>query len=59
MAFNKLLQMIRESSIAGVRLLLVQPLEEAVPFYNSLGCVENFINEFKDDFESMYLDIWS
>lgn len=58
LAFNMLLQMIREFSIAGVRLLVIQPLEEAVPFYKSLGCVEIFTNEFEDEIESMFLDIW-
>ena len=47
-AFKKLLQLIRESSIAGVRLLTLHPLEKAVPFYRSLGCVEIYEDEFKD-----------
>ena len=54
-AFKKLLQLIRESSIAGVRLLT---LEKVVPFYRSLGCVEIYEDEFKDVVESMFLDLW-
>ena len=57
-AFKKLLQLIRESSIAGVRLLTLHPLEKAVPFYRSLGCVEIYEDEFKDVVESMFLDLW-
>ena len=58
LAFKKLLQMIRESSIAGVRLLILHPLETAVSFYKSLGCVEVFNEEFQDEVESMFIDIW-
>ena len=58
LAFKKLLQMIRESSIAGVRLLILHPLEKAVPFYKSLGCVEVFNEEFQDEVESMLIDVW-
>lgn len=56
-AFNKLVEMIRESSIAGVRMLALHPLESAIPFYKSLGCVEVFA-ECEDDVESMFLDVW-
>lgn len=58
LAFKKLIQMIRESSIAGVRLLIIHPLETAVSFYKSLGCVEVFNEEFQDEVESMFIDIW-
>jgi len=58
LAFRKLLQMIRESSIAGVRLLTFHPLEKAIPFYKSQGCIENYTDEFEDEVESMFIDIW-
>ncbi|MBR4397655.1 MAG: GNAT family N-acetyltransferase, partial [Fibrobacter sp.] len=58
LAFRMLLQMIRESSIAGVRLLTFHPLEKAIPFYKSQGCIENYTNEFEDEVESMFIDIW-
>jgi GNAT superfamily N-acetyltransferase len=58
LAFKKLLQMIRESSIAGVRLLTFHPLEKAIPFYKSQGCIENYTDEFEDEVESMFIDIW-
>jgi GNAT superfamily N-acetyltransferase len=58
LAFKKLLQMIRESSIAGVRLLILHPLETAVPFYKSLGCVEVFDEKCQDEVESMFIDVW-
>lgn len=58
LAFRKLLQMIRETSIAGVRLLILHPLETAVSFYKSLGCTEIFNEEFQDEVESMFIDIW-
>ena len=57
-AFKKLIQMIRESSIAGVRLLILHPLESAISFYKSLGCVEVFDEDFQDEVESMFIDIW-
>lgn len=57
-AFKKLIQMIRESSIAGVRLLILHPLETAISFYKSLGCVEVFNEEVQDEVESMFIDIW-
>ena len=58
LAFKKLLQMIRESSIAGVRLLILHPLESAISFYKSLGCVEVFNEDIQDEVESMFIDIW-
>ena len=57
-AFKKFLQMIRDYSIAGARLLILHPLETAVPFYKSLGCVEVFDEEFQDEVESMFIDVW-
>ena len=57
-AFKKLLQMIRESSIAGVRLLILNPLETAISFYKSLGCIEVFNEEIEDEVEFMFIDIW-
>lgn len=57
-AFKKLLQMIRKSSIAGVRLLTLHPLESAVSFYKSLGCIEVFNEDCQDEVESMFIDIW-
>ena len=57
-AFKKLIQMVRESSIAGVRLLILHPIETAVSFYKSLGCVEIFNEEIHDEVESMFIDIW-
>lgn len=57
-ASNKLVELIRESSIAGVRVLTLHPLESAISFYKSLGCVEVYADDFEDDVESMFLDIW-
>ena len=57
-AFNKLVEMIKKSSIAGVRMLTLHPLESAIPFYKSLGCVEVFADEYEEEVESMFLDIW-
>lgn len=57
-AFNKLVEMIKKSSIAGVRMLTLHPLESAIPFYKSLGCVEVFTDEYEEEVESMFLDIW-
>jgi len=39
-------------------MLTLHPLESAIPFYKSLGCVEVFTDEFEEDVESMFLDIW-
>lgn len=57
-AFDKLIVMIRESSIARVRLLTFHPLEKAIPFYKSLGCVKIYDDDFQENVESMFFDLW-
>lgn len=57
-AFNALLGMIRNDSIAGVRVLVLHPLEAAIPFYKSLGFMEVAAEEDESVVESMVLDVW-
>lgn len=57
-AFNKLLELIRSQSIAGVRLLTLKPLPSAVPFYQSLDCQPLYAADDDTEVESMYLDLW-
>lgn len=39
-------------------MLTFHPLEKAIPFYKSQGCIENYTDEFEDEVESMFIDIW-
>lgn len=57
-AFKLLLQNIREHSFAGVRLLTLHPLQDAIPFYIDRGC-KPFYDEEGLEVESMVLDIWN
>lgn len=49
---------ISNSSIAGVRMLMLHPLQSAVKFYQSQGCLPVFTNEYDSDVDLMYLDVW-
>ena len=57
LAFNMLIDMIRVSSVAGVRFMILHPLESAVEFYKSLGCIEIY-DDTESVVEYMFLDIW-
>lgn len=56
-AFELLLEGIRKHSFAGVRLLTLHPLPEAVRFYLGRDC-KPFYDEEGLEVESMVLDIW-
>lgn len=56
-AFKLLIQKIRQESIAGVRLLTLHPLPNAIPFYEAQGC-HPFYDENRIEIESMVLDLW-
>lgn len=58
LAFRKLCNFICESSIAGVRMLMLHPLQSAVKFYQSQGCISVFANEYDSDVDLMYFDVW-
>lgn len=57
-AFGAVLDLVRKDSIAGVRVLVLHPLEAAIPFYRSLGFMEVCSEEDESVVESMVLDIW-
>jgi len=57
-AFNAMLDLIRNDSIAGVRVLVLHPLENAIPFYKSHGFMEVTAEDDESAIESMVLDIW-
>jgi len=56
--FSKIKEMIREQSIAGVRLLTLHPLEEAIPFYQAQGCKSIYSDDDIQNIEHMYIDVW-
>lgn len=58
LAFNMLKDFIKKSSIAGVRILLLQPLESAVHFYQSKGFQIFYTDEFETEIDFMYMDLW-
>lgn len=58
LTFNMLKEFIKDSSIAGVRILILQPLESAIPFYQSKGFQIFYTDEFETDIDFMYMDLW-
>jgi len=58
LAFEKIKKMIRQESIAGVRILTLHPLESAIPFYQAQHCQIVYADEFESEVSLMYIDVW-